>query len=337
MEFAKTVVQEYVEGMRTVDRYRSLIDFVVWSRADLVEEVGDCVIEGIRAYLGGHPAAAFSAVERAFSILGPHIDLLKTPGDMSQFVNPMYRMRSIDPSHPFEKADLFHIPFELRHIVRPMRYSINGLPCLYLGGSTYVCWKELGEPDLESLSVSRFEAVPGTNLKVLNFGHRMPVLAAWIESRPDEFEGDGRGTAIIGAHVACWPVVALCSIRKLYPEAAFHPEYILPQLVLQWVTRSDEFHGIRYFSTHYTDYHDDPKTYMNYVFPARQVEPAGRCPSLTSLFRMTSPVPWGSCAEDAPSVKRPRYKYEGELLAELEHSHGRVEDALHQRPTEVVA
>ena len=41
---------------------------------------------------------------------------------------------------------MLHIPFINRSIVKSERFSIPGLPSLYLGNTSYVCWLEMGRP-----------------------------------------------------------------------------------------------------------------------------------------------------------------------------------------------
>lgn len=326
---------------RTLDEYRTqiqrvtnslILGRVITSRLPRVDLTIDLLREAVRRVDGGDSKGAYRVLDDTLIGLGPHFDALCPSGDMSLEINPMYRFR-VTGAHPFDRGGLFHIPFQLRHIVGPMRYSVAGLPCLYLGGSTYVCWRELGEPDLSHLAVSRFSARPATNLRVLNFGRRMPLLAAWAETEPQHFQTLSRESAIIAAHVACWPLVAVCSIRVPDRSRPERPEYLIPQLLLEWVTKTRAFHGIRYFSTHYQEYHDDPKTYMNYVFPAKTNGTHGYCPELGHLFELTKPRTWQE-AKNLPASPdpRPQYKFRGQLITQLEDEFGRVESGLLSLP-----
>lgn len=330
--YAFKLLDDYRTQMQRV-KNQTLVDHVITTRIDLVHEVSQLLTECLTVYFRGYPHEAYQTIDKVMAKLGPHFDLLCPTSDMSGYINPMYRFRTEDGT-PFACKDLFHIPFDSRHFVGPMRYSIPGLPCLYTGGSTYVCWRELRQPDLGTIWVSRVQAKPDTNLKVLNFGQRPTIFGRWIANRPDDFDDFNNNTAVLGAAVACWPLLALCSIRVRHDNGRFKAEYVVPQLVLQWITKTREFHGIRYFSTHYTEYHDDPKTYMNYVFPARSVGVSGHCPDLSSLFELTEPLPWNSAkGESAPHAKRPMYKFHGSILDELERDFGHVEDVLLGKPT----
>lgn len=63
---------------------------------------------------------------------------------------------------------MFHIPFELRGKAATQRYSIPGLPSLYLGSSCYICWEELHRPDLNTVNSTRLKK--DNNVKYLDFG-----------------------------------------------------------------------------------------------------------------------------------------------------------------------
>lgn len=325
--FIDDLFSRYVAHIASVDTGTLLGKFIA-KRTGIVQSSCDSLREVLRLALSGDRNGAYDELDNTLAHLGPHFDALCPKGDMSTFVNPLYRFR-ITGSTAIAKKDIFHIPFDLPHLIGPMRYSVAGVPCLYLGGSTHVCWRELGEPNLSDISVSRFSAVPATNLRVLNFGHRLPLLAAWVDSEPNRFNSLSTELSIIIAHITCWPLVAACSIRvpdRAIPE---RPEYIVPQLVLEWIAKTRSFHGVRYFSTHYEEYPDNPKTYMNYAFPVATTATSGHCAELARLFELTEPTLWPHAKNLTPAiVARPIYKTRNTIEMALENEFGRVEDAL---------
>lgn len=330
--FVSDLFEDYKNHLGRVT-VSSFIDRMVRSEFSLVNDLSKSILQIINLLLSGDQTTAYVQLDTLLNGLGARLRALMPSGDMSHFINPVYRLRG-SGKRPFTAGELFHIPFYLKRKVGPMRYSSAGLPCLYLGGSTHVCWRELGEPALSSVSVSRFQAVPGTNLRVLNFGHRLPLLASYVANVPQDFGGPTNACAFVKAQVACWPLVAACSIRVPDRTASERPEYLLPQLVLEWLIRTHRFHGIRYFSTHYTEYPDDPKTYMNYVFPAVTTPSVGYCPELCRLFELSDPICWDQAKGLSKTVsKRPRYKTREVIDAALEAEFGATEDRLATLPT----
>lgn len=281
----------------------------------------------------GRRQQAFAELDVALNELGPRLDMLLPSHDMGKLLNPLYRFR-MSGTQPYSKAGLFHIPFEFRDRVGAMRYSVAGLPCLYLGGSTNVCWRELGQPQIENISVSRFEVVANTDLRVMNLGIRLPWFAGWMHEKFYEFISRSSSVnVLVAAHTACWPLVAICSIRVPDRQSKERPEYLIPQLLLEWVTRTKRFHGIRYFSTHYSEYPDDPKTYMNYVFPALSQGASGVCSELSRMFQLTDPQFWSNAKSlPAGQGKRPIYRTAKVVDQDLENEFGRAEDGLFSLP-----
>lgn len=54
----------------------------------------------------------------------------------------LYRGRKKD-SYSFNKFDMFHIPYDKRYLISNQRYSLPGIPFLYLGSSIYDIFTEL--------------------------------------------------------------------------------------------------------------------------------------------------------------------------------------------------
>jgi hypothetical protein len=88
-----------------------------------------------------------------------------------------------------------------------------------------------------------------------------------------------------------WPLYFACSVPVRDPNDSFKVEYIIPQLLLQYVRQHDSIHGIKYFSAHVD--HQNPDldgTFNNYVFPVRSTSLDGYCEQLSNLFELTEPV-----------------------------------------------
>lgn len=77
---------------------------------------------------------------------------------------PMYKCRENCKLFHFSKDEMFHIPYEKRYLVGNQRFSLSGLPCLYLGGSSYICWEELGRKDLNSTNYCGYSLKKNINM-----------------------------------------------------------------------------------------------------------------------------------------------------------------------------
>lgn len=145
--------------------------------------------------------------------------------------NVLFRLRKGDFRNGGDGA-LFHVPFELRHLVGSQRYSIPGYSALYLAGSFFTAWCELDRPTLSNLSYAKFRFKGDRTF--LDLG--LPYL------KPQEMWE-------YYSLFAMFPLLMACMVRVKHPEAPFKPEYIMPQLMLKLVREHSQFFsGIAYMS-----------------------------------------------------------------------------------------
>ncbi|MCF6319002.1 MAG: hypothetical protein L3J83_06950 [Proteobacteria bacterium] len=98
-----------------------------------------------------------------------------------------------------------------------------------------------------------------------------------------------------------WLLVFASSVRVRNREDNFKPEYIIPQLLLQWVRENDKIDGISYQTTHI----DFKKSLsegesLNIVLPVKENKITGLCSKLKSKFTMTesTSVQLNQCSTD---------------------------------------
>ncbi len=253
------------------------------------------VTAAVVAHLSGDPAAAYAIFESALNPLKQYLVMDRYGGVKPEFLKekPYYRMR-IGVEKKYSKEDIFHLRFSERAKVNNQRYSIAGLPCLYLSNSIYVCWKELNQPDLKETQVSRFvQADPYLNILDLDFTpYRLQAQlrsfygAFFDKEHPyhSSYYNLWTGTLVN------WPLMIACSLQVHEQNESFKQEYIIPQLLLQWVMRQRDIAGIRYFSNKTAVFPTTLFTkYSNYVFPPRNMQ-GEHCSDLRKWFKLTNPV-----------------------------------------------
>jgi hypothetical protein len=142
--------------------------------------------------------------------------------------------------------------------------------------------------------MSRFTAVPGSNLRVLDFGYRPALMAAMIEhyQKTGSLNGNDPLSRFMVAYCLCWPLLAACSVRVRNREEPFKPEYVVPNLLLQWIANTRKFDGIRYFSMNVDVKYNDPMACADFVFPSQTPAATGYCSRLSTAFHLSQPVPW---------------------------------------------
>lgn len=254
------------------------------------------IIQCITAFLSGDIKSAYDSFEALLepeAIVEHLVNICIPLSELCNEDTPLYRVRKSDIPLSTRK-DMFHIPFTERHLVRAQRYSVAGLPCLYLGSSLYICWREMDKPDFNRLYISAFKTAEDDDSMVMNLGpdflyRRRSVLEP---TRGNHFDYETKLS-----YLALWPLIIACNYLKKNGDATFIQEYIIPNLLMQWISRNSEetIVGIAYRSTKLPAYATGTRG-INVVFPPKikykEMVSNEFCPKLAKTFKFTLPVSW---------------------------------------------
>ena len=187
-----------------------------------------------------------------------------------------YRMRVCDLRKEIKRKELFHIPFEKIRQIKTQRYSSPGYPCLYLGESLYGCWEEMQRPDTESTLFAVFKT--SKPFRVVDI--RIPTLQKYLANA--EF------------YLKFFPLIIASTIPVINGDDIFKPEYLLPQMILEWVIekrREINAIGVYYTSAFKNnEFYELDYEWDNIVLPVQKTSEKGICQELVSLFTMTKPT-----------------------------------------------
>lgn len=291
---------------------------------DDMEAMCNCVMKAVDMYYRGLPANAYDSMKDGLG------GLLKDDACslFSELKNErFYRMRVEDDNwvkRTVDKNGMFHIPFTMRGIVKTQRYSVPGFPCLYLGKHVEGCWEELGRPTLSNCLISRFEQKEGVSIKVLDM--RIPDEEEWCV---DKGKNEIKPLSEIKSMIVMFPLIIACTFKTKSQSATFKPEYIVPQLLLQYVKEygyiqnrlkskdEREIYGVMYTSVHKParDHADalQNNTYDNVVLPVIDIKDS-YCSRLKDLFKWTEPY----CMEFVSSGSRAASGDGGSRFVEME-------------------
>ncbi|KSU64597.1 hypothetical protein AS034_01810 [[Bacillus] enclensis] len=252
-----------------------------------IKTVSYAVSNAVLEYFKGNPASAY----HDFSDVLNDIEKELTGLNIAESSLTYFRIRENNggSSHNFTRGEMFHIPFELRSLVSTQRFSIPGLPSIYLGSTLYVCWEEMNRPNFKNLNCSMYKS--RKTLTLIDLGIPPLFIAKYCDQKLKKGE-NALVENILKTYFLLWPLIAASSVKVNKKNHPFKPEYIIPQLLLQYVTNEKEFDGIRYLSVN-TSY--SPNNYLlhhNYVFPAKTVEEEGHCKELLDYFELTPGIPW---------------------------------------------
>lgn len=124
---------------------------------------------------------------------------------------------------------------------------------MYLASQAELCWFECGKP--EKFAISRFDIPQSENnyMKFIDFSEKlMPLKRGFISWFHNEKDAEQVKLYLL-KYICTYPLRAACSVIVEHPGSSFIEEYVIPQLLLQWVINDDDFDGIRYESCSSSD------------------------------------------------------------------------------------
>lgn len=285
-----------------------------------IKRVCGLLTKAVNHYLNGFPSKAYTSFERAMKLLMDNplkiyqksvIEQFEIPGDRYRKDDDLklFRVVSVDDNKPYSRVRVFHTPYNLRSKVSTSRYSIAGYPSLYLGTSLALCCEEIHmNPHQNFALASMFKLertleYTNTNIRVIELGVKPQDF---LELNYANESHDRRisqnllnDSKIRSAYLLWYPLIASCSYIRTNKNDPFAAEYIIPQLLMQWVrneigsNKGDEYDqlvGIRYFSCASVKASDMG---FNYVFPTSGQQKSAElpyCSVLAKAFRLTNPV-----------------------------------------------
>ncbi len=244
-----------------------------------IKKTQKVIVEGLintlKEYYNGFPFKSYTYLDRTLRNEIKDLYAILKQKEYSLDEN-FYRIRYKEDNFLFKVSEMFHIPFQMREKVTTQRFSIPGFPSLYLGRTLYVCWEELNRPQINS-----FQAVRLKNIK------KVKVL----DLTPPIITEENINSIEVYRYFMTWPLIACCSVKVKDYSNTFKPEYVIPQLLLQWVRDNDQLDGIRYKSTHipHSLYRQEGEL-TNLVLPVKENKEAGHCTELIDTFELTEVV-----------------------------------------------
>lgn len=303
------------------------------------------ILKIIEAYNDGFPADAFKILSDKVmpKLMSEPLKVYpKNGGSNSRYTEndplQLYRARNIQSNTTLNRGYIFHTPYSLRSKIATCRYSISGFPCLYLATSLELCCEESKISSFNDLRIaSRFQINrrldPGIlSIEVIEMGVKPSDFVYFykvkqshcvndfsnrdIEDKPfnNKYfnEIDLLSNQIKSQYIYWYPLVAACSFIRVSKSDPFASEYIIPQLLMQWIRKNNsetKLMGIRYFSCASKKASDMG---LNYVFPVSSTpcfEDDRFCNILSQSFRFTEPHyvnEYGTLSNCEEKLKRDR-------------------------------
>ena len=279
-----------------------------------IKSICENIVKTVRTYNKGLPSSAYDVFNEVMN------QLIKTPikiypksgwTEAFEDYDPLrlFRVVNVNEDTCFPRSRVFHTPYNLRSKVSTSRYSIAGYPSLYLGTSVELCLKELKcNPQTKLSLCSRFQL----DRNLARNEYEISVIELAIkpqdffkrrdENQNEEIVNRGRyirrdlliNNEVRKSYLVWYPLIAACSFIRALKSDSFAPEYVIPQLLMQWLrnwnNNNNKLFGLRYFSCASKRASDMG---FNYVFPTsgeghRRIN--NYCAVLVDSFRTSIPT-----------------------------------------------
>lgn len=211
----------------------------------------------------------------------------------------LYRIRNVYDYRQYERNEIFHTPFNMRTKINTSRYSIAGYPCLYLSTDLKLCCEETKKQSINQITIaSKFNIVGNyldnnnTDIDVIELGIKPKHFVSNKNNQNISTGIDLSDIELMSNYLYWYPIIAASSVIRVNKEDPFSSEYIIPQLLMQWIRLKackERLYGIRYFSCA-SDRASEAG--YNYVFPAYCSSniKSNYCRMLSKAFKLTKPV-----------------------------------------------
>lgn len=309
-DFYETLKSLYNEYQLQISTYTSK------SAQQKVKTMCDNILKTVEYYHNGFPNKAFKHMGVVMKkLIRNPLKVYRKSGWTEAFENNdplmLYRIRNVQNNTLYCRRDIFHTPYNLRSKVSTCRYSISGYPALYLGTSLELCCEESKINNVQDFTIaSRYKIE-----RNMQYNNEMVIDVIELGIKPKDFmdherpnlynedntivnsrrfnEIDLNSIEVMSAYLYWYPLIAACSFIRVNKNDPFAAEYIIPQLLMQWVRNESEDEkliGIRYFSCASERISE---LGFNYVFPVSGEKDFcynKYCKVLANVFKLTNPV-----------------------------------------------
>ncbi|MDD4591190.1 MAG: hypothetical protein PHG06_12315 [Parabacteroides sp.] len=195
-----------------------------------------------------------------------------TPG------NRFFRLRPVEhESYNIQQNadELFHIPLSKRANSNNERFSLAGFPSLYLSTMLPLAWQECGYPQKYYFSEYQYIKSYDPTFERRLYDKELRFLSLYS---PDEINNWGISVkysnfdlwlVVVTKYLKTYPLILACSFVNQSGKVPYKQEYIIPQMLMQWILRNNStVQGISYFTCIDTSMWPSQWCSYNIVIPA---------------------------------------------------------------------
>lgn len=173
----------------------------------------------IEDLIDGSKGIALSNIKNSIAFNDKEIIISNIKNDKSI---DFFRARVSEHFCEYKRNEMLHIPFNQREKISSARFSIQGLPCLYLGTTSYCCWLEMDTPADHQFNVSAVSV--NEDMKILNLTLNSCDLEHLLALSNDR--------KIFQEGLKLWLLALSSSFVVRQSNRSFKTEYVIPQLIM---------------------------------------------------------------------------------------------------------
>lgn len=253
---------------------------VTFNILEETEKVCHMILDSTVQYFKGFPNEAYEIMDKCFTDKNCHLlNLLP-----QKFLNDQILYRVRGQKNLTNPIEIFHTPFELRNKCATYRYSIPGVPALYLGGSLETALRETNIViDKQKRSNNKYSCIAYKSSRKKN------NLLFIDLTLPEKYQ-----MAFYERYslILFYPLIVACGLQVKDKKSPFKPEYIIPQTFFQMLRlHTNRFDGIAYSSTKYNPMKFSSEYYKNYVlYVCQSDQEKGYSKELAEKLLCTEPI-----------------------------------------------
>lgn len=297
-DYLKSLYSSYVNDLKQALNpklnilYGESICIKLNEKMDLIESLCEDIVGIYLLYDEGQQAKASIRAFNCFDSVKSDLMMRYTGAWRKEWY---FRIRSFNDESPYSlvRKELYHVPYEKKEICSTERYSLPGYPCLYLATQAELCWYECKKP--EKFSIAKFDIPQDINdtMHVIDFSEKMIPLAhsfyCWRINEKDKGEIE-KIENYLCKFLVTYPLRAACSLIASYDSnVAFKEEYVIPQLLMQWINSNTDFDGIKYETV--SEY-DETHSFggANIVFVSKGFDEEGYAKNMRHRVKVATPM-----------------------------------------------
>lgn len=166
------------------------------------------------------------------------------------------RVSDGEPYRTYTSEEMFHIPLNCREKTTTQRFSLPGIPCIYLAQNSYVVWKEINMPSFDKLSISAFKIEKNehnSSFHIIDLTYPFEEVANILADK-NKFESEYKQKQngaydpanIVISSLILFVLIAAVSVKCRDKNRSFKSEYVIPQLFMHALKK--DIIGIAYHS-----------------------------------------------------------------------------------------